>query len=385
MQMPSQLASDLLATALYGGNSLLLVQASGGNNSVKSSSEDRLWIKASGTRLAEVSTKQGIASLRLSALKQLVAQDSAKPKPSDAESRRQRHENAVHQMQAAIVNTGQGRASLETGFHSLLGDVVLHLHPVYLNAFTCMEGGRETLADIAPQEFAWIDYAAPGQELAVQINQTLQAQPGKECNCIVLENHGFIASGNTAKEVIASTEQFLNVAQTFFGDLSPDLAVARPATKASQQAAEKLRSLYCERWGEAKAVIRPARFGVFNQLDNQSQLFELSGALVPDDVVYGGGEIHRSSLDDLAKLISNLPDAAPEKLAVAVEGAGTVLLARSEGLATAMEEMLLAHILLRMLIARRGTVRTLPRHEVEYLQSMESEKYRVMVRAKGAS
>jgi rhamnose utilization protein RhaD (predicted bifunctional aldolase and dehydrogenase) len=385
MQMPSHLASDLLATALYGGNSLLLVQASGGNNSVKSNSQDQLWIKASGTRLADVSTRQGIASLRLSTLRELVARDSAKSKPNNLDDRRSRHEDAVQQIQAAMLNPGQGRASLETGFHSLLGDVVLHLHPVYLNAFTCMDGGRELLADIAPQEFAWVSYAAPGQELAIQINHALKTQPTEECTCFVLENHGFIASGQNAKQVIAATEQFLNVAQTFFGDFSPDLLVALPAKKASQQAADKLRSLHRERWGEQSVVIRPARFGVFNQLDNQPQLFESPGALVPDDVVYGGGEIQRCSLKGLSKWISNMPDAPPEKLAVAIEGMGTVLLARSEGLAAAMEEMLLAHILVRMLIARRGSVRTLPQHEVEYLQSMESEKYRVMLRAKGAS
>ena len=385
MQMPAQLASDLLATALYGGNSLLLVQASGGNNSVKSNSQDQLWIKASGTRLADVSTRQGMASLRLSTLRELVARDSAKSQPDNVEARRSRHEDAVQQIQAAMLNPGQGRASLETGFHSLLGDVVLHLHPVYLNAFTCMDGGRELLADIAPQDFAWVSYAAPGQELAIQINHALKGQPTDECACFVLENHGFIASGQNAKQVIAATEQFLNVAQTFFGDFSPDLLVALPATKASQQAADKLRSLYRERWGEQSVVIRPARFGVFNQLDNQPQLFDSPGALVPDDVVYGGGEIQRSSLKGLSKWISNMPDTPPEKLVVAIEGAGTVLLARSEGLAAAMEEMLLAHILVRMLIARRGSVRTLPQPEVEYLQSMESEKYRVMVRAKGAS
>ena len=383
MQMPSQLASDLLATAMYGGNSLLLVQASGGNNSVKSSADDLIWIKASGRRLAEVSTKQGIASLRLSALKELVVQDCAKSKPHNAQARRIFHEDAVKRIQTATLNAGQGRASMETGFHSVLADVVLHLHPVYLNAFTCMQGGRELLADVAPREFTWIDYVAPGQELAVQINQTLKV-PSSECDCFVLQNHGFIASGQKAKQVIAATEQFLSIAQTFFGDLAPDLMVPRPPTKTNQEAAEKLSSLYRERWNEAKVVIRPARFGVFNQLDSQSYLFEMPGALVPDDVVYGGGEIHRSSLRGLNKLISSLPDAT-DKLAVAVEGAGTVLVARSESLATAMEEMLFAHILIRMLVARRGSVRTLPRHEVEYLESMESEKYRVMMRAKGTS
>src|SRR4029077_19826290 len=99
MQIPFHLASDLLATSLYGGNSLLLVQASGGNNSVKSNTEDVIWIKASGTRLAKVSTKQGLASLRLSALKELVARDSSKPKPDNTEARRILHEDAVKQIQ----------------------------------------------------------------------------------------------------------------------------------------------------------------------------------------------------------------------------------------------------------------------------------------------
>src|ERR1051326_6926784 len=111
MQMPSQLASDLLATAMYGGNSLLLVQASGGNNSVKSSADDLIWIKASGRRLAEVSTKQGIASLRLSALKELVVQDCAKSKPHNAQARRIFHEAAGKRIQTASLNPGNGGAT----------------------------------------------------------------------------------------------------------------------------------------------------------------------------------------------------------------------------------------------------------------------------------
>ena len=344
MRMPSQFASDLLATAMYGGNSLLLVQASGGNNSVKSSAEDVLWIKASGRRLAEVSTKKGgIASLRLSALKELVEQDSTKPKPDGAESRRIFHENAVKQIQAAMLNPGQGRASMETGFHSLLGDVVLHLHPVYLNAFACMEGGRELLVDIAPQKFTWIDYVAPGQELAVRINQSLKAVTDGDFDCLVLENHGFIASGQSAKQVIAATEQFLNMAQTFFGDLAPDLMVPRPPGNTNQEAAKKLSSLYRERWRDAQVVIRPARFGVFNQLDNQGHLFETPGALVPDDVVYGGGEIRSSSLLRPKHVNQRPSRIQPTNWQWRSKDRELVFLPRSESLATAMEEMLLAH------------------------------------------
>ena len=69
-------------------------------------------------------------------------------------------------------------------------------------------------------------------------------------------------------------------------------------------------------------------------------------------------------------------------MAIAVEGTGVVLIARNERLVTAMEETLLAHVLIRMLITRRGKVRTLPKSEVDYLKSMESEKYRIKVTSK---
>ena len=46
-----------------------------------------------------------------------------------------------------------------------------------------------------------------------------------------------------------------------------------------------------------------------------------------------------------------------------------------------MEENLLAHVLIRRLIARRGLARSLPPAEVSYLLSMESEKYRQAIAA----
>jgi hypothetical protein len=41
-----------------------------------------------------------------------------------------------------------------------------------------------------------------------------------------------------------------------------------------------------------------------------------------------------------------------------------------------MEENLLAHVLVRQLIARRGAALALPPEEIDYLAEMESEKYR---------
>jgi len=385
MEALNELASDCLATARYGAGSLLLAQASGGNNSVKSRARDLLWVKASGKRLADVSATQGIVALRCSALKEIIRQEAFCSPLGAAEERRQKHEEIVQLMQQAVLDPQQGRPSLESGFHSLLGDVVLHLHPVYLNAFSCMEGGHELLSEIAPRQFTWVEYATPGWELTLQIYRVLENTVlSEEHTSFILENHGFVASGESAQQVIMATEAFLTTARSFFGDLTAALFTAQPSTQAQEYAAQKLHSLYRECWGDQEAIVRPARFGAFKQVESSLRLLDTSGSLVPDDVVYSCREIRRCPLNGLRDLIGTFSAWPPDKLAVAVEGAGTVLLARNALLLDAMEEMLLAQILVRTLIARRGSVRTLPAAEVEYLQSMESEKYRLMVCSSGA-
>src|SRR6266853_3421468 len=272
MEALNQLESDWLATARYGAASLLLAQASGGNNSVKSRARDLLWVKASGMRLADVSATQGMVALRCSALNEIVRQEAGCSVFFTADWRRKKHEEVVRLTQHAVLDPQRGRPSLESGFHSLLGDVVLHLHPVYLNAFSCMEGGRELLSEIAPRQFTWVEYATPGWELALQIYRVLETTGlSQECASFVLENHGFIASGENAQQVITATEAFLTTARSFFGDL-PGLFTAEPTTQAQEHATHKLHSLYRERWGDQSVAIRPARFGAFNQIESNLRL-----------------------------------------------------------------------------------------------------------------
>ena len=71
----------------------------------------------------------------------------------------------------------------------------------------------------------------------------------------------------------------------------------------------------------------------------------------------------------------------PAKMIVTVTGLGVVFAASGHHMVDAMEENLLAHVLTRQLIARRGRARVLPPDEIDYLRSMESEKYREAVAA----
>jgi hypothetical protein len=107
-----------------------------------------------------------------------------------------------------------------------------------------------------------------------------------------------------------------------------------------------------------------------------------AGALVPDDVVYCGPRVWAAeAADEPADWLAALPDEARSqgRLAVAVRGQGVVLAGPNLAYLEAMEDSLLAHVLIRRLIARRGEPLTLPAAEVEYLHTMEHEHYRRLV------
>ena len=375
-QIPANLVPDVLSAAQYGASSLLLAQASGGNNSVKDIPRDLMWVKASGIRLSDISANRGMVALRSSAVREITL-----GMDTHGLSRRDRHETSVRLIQAAALDPSQGRPSLESGFHASLGKVVLHLHPVYINAFTCMEGGRDLLSSATSLSFKWVKYATPGQELAVELHKTLAAERFKESACIVLENHGFIASGNSAAEVIAAAEAFVSIGKKIFGNLPRDFISQQPPSVQLLSAAETLSARLRHRWPNHVWLVRPARFAAF-KLAAHPDLFREAGPLVPDDIVYAERGIQFVTSPSTAGTLANTDD-PPEKLAIACEGEGVLFVGRNERLVTAMEEILLAHVLVRMLISRVGRVRPLPAFEIDYLQSMESEKYRIQVSAGG--
>lgn len=377
-QLPAKLVPEMLAMTRYAGSSPLLAQAAGGNHSVKDIENDLLWVKASGLRLSEVTEHWGMIPLRHSAVRKIVESPDLK-----YESRAAIHENAISLTTQAVIDPRFGRPSLETGFHAVLGEIVLHLHPVYINAVTCIEDGLSMLTQIAPLPFIWVDYASPGQELALKVDEAVQSRNVyAETLCIALESHGFIASGNKATEVIEAIEAFNRAAQSFFGTLSSDLYTRQPSSEALAKAGGDLRFIIRARWGERACLIRPALYGAFTNYACDQALWVNSAPLVPDDVVFVGEGIRACTRKGLADIVDRL-EQPPEKFAVVIEGLGTLLAANNESLLTAMEETLLAHILVRILIKGHGCPRALPTQEIHYLQNMESEKYRIAVSAKG--
>lgn len=365
----------LLEISHYAGGDLLLVQGGGGNSSVKSADGTRLWIKASGLRLAQLREGFGYVELDLAALVALVRDPLLRVAP-----RATAHAEAVRRMRAAALGEYSLRPSLETTFHAVLGPVVLHTHPIHVNAFTCLAGGQALLAEALGVLPAWVPYAAPGYALGVAVDQARAASGEPAPAAIYLANHGLVAAGETAEAVIAATKRAGALGKRVFGALAAEaLETTAPPVGLAHWANELAMALQRLAGWPARAVVRPVRYGALHRAAAEPERWLAAGPLVPDDVVYNGRRVWVAPAQmPPARWLSAQPDALGEagRLVVAVAGRGVVVAAASEAFAGAMEATLLAHVLIRRLIARRGAARPLAPEEITYLAEMESERYR---------
>jgi rhamnose utilization protein RhaD (predicted bifunctional aldolase and dehydrogenase) len=368
----------LVEISQFAGSDVLLAQGGGGNTSVKSADGTRMWIKASGFRLSEVRIGCGYLETDLPALVALM-QDSSLA----ARSRALAHEESVRRIQVATLGAGRLRPSLETGFHAVLGRVVLHTHPVYVNAFACMEGGDTALARVLDEPVAWVRYEPPGYSLGVEVDrvcaifQRVHGQPPAQ---IVLGNHGFIASAVSGAEAIAITLKLVRAGEAYFGPLPAEACVSISPPEQLVVWAEGLEQALRKRSDRYTMAVRAATRTALLEAAVGPDRWLTAGPLIPDDAVYSGHRIWKAeaSQSPWAWLETEV-ESLPEKMIVVVNDLGVILAGPNHKMLDAMEENLLTHVLTRQLIARRGLARPLPSSEVDYLLSMESEKYRQAV------
>lgn len=162
------------------GSDPLLVQAAGGNTSIKQ--EGVMWIKASGTWLQDATTKDIFVPLNLAALSKALQEDSP-----DCES-------CLPFVQQDLNTLGL-RPSIETSVHGLMPQrVVLHVHCVNTIAWAIREDAEIQLSRrLHGFNWSFIPYARPGLQLARAISQNLKPSS----NVIVLQNHGLAVAAET--------------------------------------------------------------------------------------------------------------------------------------------------------------------------------------------
>jgi rhamnose utilization protein RhaD (predicted bifunctional aldolase and dehydrogenase) len=269
------------------GSDPLLVQGAGGNVSWKDG--DRLWVKASGTWLADAVAKDIFVPVNLRHLAAAISSENFEIEPQlDAPS--------------------SLRPSIETLLHALMPHpIVVHLHAVEVLAPLVRSSFPEGVGSLLAGDVNWIGvgYHKPGAELARAIYKAFRSAGGADA--VMLQNHGVVIGGET----VAQVERRLAALTSRLG------ATPRPRVGAEIERSH-YRGLY--EWVPDEGI---------QQLALDSALFdrlERDWALYPDHVVFLGARPSRyTALEDF--LANQANHEAPAEIAF-IEAKG--VMARSD-------------------------------------------------------
>lgn len=332
---PHDLSALAAASARIGADPLL-IQGPGGNTSVKDGGV--MWIKASGTNLADALTRDVFVPCDLAAMRAAMAANSAR----------------ADQPAEFALRTGGLRPSIETSLHAVFPQrVVVHVHCVNTLAFAIRPDAEAALAArLAGFDWAIVPYAKPGAKLAAQV----QAVLGPRTDVMVLANHGLIVAAETVDAAVDLLARVV-AAVTFAPRCVPP--------------------------GAGLAARQDQGFGAAppdHPLHSVAMVPDLlalatSGSLYPDHVIFCG--VGATALSP-----GETPSQAVARVVAAGLPAPVFLLVPDMGALLAIEASIGARVLTRCLgdvltrVPQGASVRTLTMAENADLLNWDAEKYR---------
>ncbi|MGZ2256331.1 class II aldolase/adducin family protein [Roseobacter sp. A03A-229] len=273
------------------GADTMHIQGAGGNSSLKSG--DVMWIKASGTLLANANDQDIF-----------VATDLRKMRAALANAKR----SADRPAEFLLPGQTELRPSIETSLHAVFAQpIVLHTHCIHTLAHAVRKDAANLLAArLHGLDWAYVDYAKPGATLARNVEAVLKPTT----NVVILGNHGLIVAGSSTSEVAALQTQV-------------HAALALPAAPVLPSDLKTLRALSDE--GDYAPADDPALHQLALDPGRVQQV--VAGSLYPDHVIFCGiavavleeGETLQQGVDRIVRA------GAPPPLWITVPGAGTLV------------------------------------------------------------
>ncbi len=353
------------------------VQAAGGNTSVKSPDGRTMAIKASGTALTLMSETAGWVELDVAAVLSIFGRtDLAQLPASEREAR------VLEHLRSAAVG-GQGRPSVESALHAMLGRVVIHTHPVAVNALTCGPG-EKALAEITLQGELpplWIPYTDPGWCLAGSVRSAAdvyQAKYGCLPAVLFMENHGLLVAASDARQCLVLHEEWVTRCERYFGATAPPIA---PAPISGSTAVRETMAALRKVWRETRGGRPFFRFSEDPELAGavcgETADMLAAGALSPDHIVYTGA--HSVTAESLTELPEKMKLALTEKAhprAALVRNVGAFLWTEDPLKLDAAETLASAGAKIIRLASGRGGAHNLSPASADFIINWEAEHYR---------
>ena len=244
---------DLLELAARLGRNPLAIQGPGGNISLKR--DGVMWVKASGTWMAEATQRPILIPVDFAAVLERLAAGDPSCETCNAFVRRDLSDLPL-------------RPSIETTLHAVMPQrVVVHVHCVETIAIACLSDAAQRLAaPLSGLNWAFVPYIRPGASLGRTMAERLVAGT----NVVVLGKHGLVVAADSVSE-----------AERLCAEVSRRLArVARVAPvpdRAALQAAQ----------GDGYSIAEDDRWHAI-ATDPTSLAAARRGSLYPDHVVFLG-------------------------------------------------------------------------------------------------
>ena len=373
---------DLIKISNATGRDVALVQAGGGNTSVKTADGKYMYIKASGTALKDMNMKDGWRRLRLDVVLSIIEDKSIAR--LDIQAREAEVKNRL--LLACDDETSrEARPSLESHFHALLDKYVVHLHPEAVLAYTCAKNGREKLQKLFKDEKfppVWVPYVGLGYMLARKIKKVTadyKKRYGRGPAIIFLQNHGLAVAAN-------STSAALRLVHRVVKDCNGKLRQLKPG---------KIRPISDHTITDTKLCIRRAFFeatgrytsisyfcddniaAFWRQTDAQKMLS--SGVLTPDELLYANGPAMWVTRCDstaiAARLRTQIKNGLNPSAAFLVKGVG-LFVAGSEKIAPAVRDIVASSLFVRTNAFRLGGICGLNKRQQNFINQWETDAFR---------
>ena len=114
----------------------------------------------------------------------------------------------------AIMEPGSARPSIETLLHAFIpATAIIHTHADAILALTNTPQGERWVREALGPGTVWVPYVRPGFDLARRTIAALESHP--DATAIVLEKHGLITWGDTAREAYDATIAACTAAESF--------------------------------------------------------------------------------------------------------------------------------------------------------------------------
>ena len=213
-EIPNTILDEFVNLSRRIGERFDLVQAAGGNTSVKH--KNLLAVKASGVQLSDMSSNYGYSIVDNNKVLEML-----KSRDFRNLSFNSRELIIEKKMEAATVN--KIRASIETFLHSLFYKFTVHTHPIVIMSVLCSKNSEEFCKENF-KDSIYVNYFTPGYDLAqglvVQYENFIKKHE-KIPKIVFLENHGLIVSADTSDEVLEVQDSVLGI---FESSLNFDLS-----------------------------------------------------------------------------------------------------------------------------------------------------------------